>query len=63
MYEFANVTDPTVRNEMMEHLPHFLMVCHELELPLLAGIVDRLVPIVVCSVTDTNNQVPLSTFK
>lgn len=51
--------EPVVRGEMMEHLPHIIMVCHELGLASLATIVDRLVPSVVATVTDSDNQVSI----
>lgn len=45
---------------MMEHLPHIVMVCHELGLPTWQSIVDHLLPIVVNTVTDPDNQVCLT---
>lgn len=57
------VTEAAVRGEMMEHLPHIMMVCHELGLPTWS-IVDDLLPIVLCTITDPDNQVlssPLNT--
>lgn len=54
------VTEAAVRGEMMEHLPHIMMVCHELGLPTWS-IVDDLLPIVLCTITDPDNQVPVNT--
>jgi len=53
----AKDPEPGVRVEIMEHLPHIVMVCNELGLPSWPSIVDHLVPLVVDTVTDTDNQV------
>jgi len=55
----AGDTEPSVRAELMEQVPHIAMFCQEQELPsILSGTVPiHLLPLVVRFLTDSNNQV------
>jgi len=54
----AGDTEPSVRAELMEQVPHIAMFCQELSTSLLGGTVpNHLLPLVVKFLTDTNNQV------
>ena len=54
-------SEPSVRAELMEQVPHIAMYCHQLpEMANLHSVVAiHLIPLVVRFLTDTNNQVGL----
>ncbi len=53
----ASISEPSVRAELMEQVPHIAMFCQEFKLQLSSVVPDHLLPMVVKFLTDTNNQV------
>lgn len=53
----AGDTEPSVRAELMEQVPHIAMFCQELPDKLTGTVPVHLLPLVVRFLTDTNNQV------
>ena len=50
-------SEPSVRSELMEQVPHIAMYCQEYKTQLEHVVPDHLLPMVVKFLTDTNNQV------
>ena len=60
--QLAGDSEPSVRAELMEQVPHIAMFCQEQEIPaqsscLAATVPVHLLPLVVRYLTDTNSQV------
>merc|ERR1719431_1775027 len=56
----AGDTEPSVRAELMEQVPHIAMFCQELPDKLTGTVPVHLLPLVVRFLTDTNNQVRMT---
>ena len=54
-------SEPSVRAELMEQVPHIAMYCHQLQEMgnIHSAVAIHLIPLVVRFLTDTNNQVGL----
>lgn len=52
-----SISEPSVRAELMEQLPHIAMFCQELKEQLSSVVPEHLLPMVVKFLTDSNNQV------
>ncbi|XP_023225411.1 serine/threonine-protein phosphatase 4 regulatory subunit 1-like [Centruroides sculpturatus] len=57
MCKLLDDDDPTVRADLIEHLPHIAAFCHE-HCHYLGSVIDQqIVPVIVNCLTDVNNQV------
>ncbi|KAE8749288.1 hypothetical protein FOCC_FOCC003995 [Frankliniella occidentalis] len=52
----CRVSDPAIRIELMDHIPHIAMLCHS-EKEKLLYVVDHLLPLVAKQLTDPDDQV------
>lgn len=50
------ISDPAIRTELMDHVPHIAMLCHS-EKEKLLYVVDHLLPLVAKQLTDPDTQV------
>ena len=53
---YVLISDPAIRTELMDHVPHIAMLCHS-EKEKLLYVVDHLLPLVAKQLTDPDTQV------
>ncbi|XP_034232653.1 serine/threonine-protein phosphatase 4 regulatory subunit 1-like isoform X4 [Thrips palmi] len=56
LYNMSENEDPSIRTELMDHIPHIAMLCHS-EKEKLLYVVDHLLPFVAKQLTDNDAQV------